>query len=222
VNESALDGMIVVEGIPADAYRWIKQHVKVIVGIDISDPEVPVIAYDRVSAAKAAVDHLIVKGHRRIGFIGGPGLQGDIQKEKRYRGYRYAMEEADLAIDPDWVINVNWDVNRSYEMVKEALEQRGKNRPTAFFAASDMMAIPAMRAAAEQQLAIPKDVAFFGVDNIEVSQFTSPPLSTINVPKLEMGMVAAKTLLDYLHRLLTIPVKILVPYQLILRQSSGD
>lgn len=222
VKDSSLDGMIVVEGIPSLAYRWIKEHVKVIVGIDISDSDVPVIAYDRISAAKAAVNHLIGNGHKNIGFIGGPGLQGDIHNEKRYRGYQYAMDEAGLTIDQDWVINVNWDVTNSYEMVKQVLERQTKNRPTALFVASDMMAIPAMRAVTEQQLSIPNDLAFFGVDNIELSQYTTPPLSTINVPKLEMGMIAAKMLLDYLNQLFTIPVKVLVPYELILRESSGQ
>lgn len=221
VKESALDGMIVVEGIPRSAYQWIKQNVRVIVGIDISDPDVPVIAYDRIAATKAAVNHLISNGHRKIGFIGGPGLQGDIHNEKRYRGYQYAMDEAGLSIDPNWVINVNWDVTNSYEMVKKVLESHSDDRPTALFAASDMMAIPAMKAVLEQQLSIPQEVAFFGVDNIEFSQFTSPPLSTINVPKLEMGKIAAKMLLDYLNQLLSIPVKVLVPYELILRESSG-
>lgn len=221
VKDHAINGMIVVEGINAEVYGWIKQHVRVVVGIDISDPEVPVVAYDRVSAAKDAVRHLISRGHRRIGFIGGVGLGGSIEREKRYKGYREAIEEAQLTIDPDWVINVNWDVTQSYEIVKQALLQN-KERPTAFFSASDMMAIPAMRAVLEQQLTIPGDIAFFSVDNIEFSAFTSPPLSTICVPKLEMGRVAANLLLDYLNQKYNIPIKVYVPYELKLRHSSGD
>ena len=84
-----------------------------------------------------------------------------------------------------------------------------------------MMAIAAMRAAAEQGLKIPEDIAFFGVDNIEISEFTSPPLSTIHVPKLEMGMFAVKMLLDYLNNRYTVPVKLIVPYTMMLRRSSG-
>ncbi|RJE87547.1 LacI family transcriptional regulator [Paenibacillus sp. 1011MAR3C5] len=221
VKDHGVDGMIVVEGIQPEAYHWIKKNVRAVVGIDISDHEVPVIAYDRVAAAKAAVAHLIAKGHREIGFVGGPGRYGDIQREKRFRGFQHAMVEAGLAIDPDWIINVNWDVSQSYERMKEAFSSQGK-RPTAFFCASDMMAIPAMRAATEQRLRIPEDVAFFSVDNIELSQFTSPPLTTIHVPKMEMGMIAAGTLLDYLNRRYTIPVKIWVPHELKLRHSTGD
>jgi len=221
VKEHAIDGIIVVEGIDAEVYAWIKQNVRVVVGIDLADLEVPVVAYDRVSAAKDAVRHLIARGHRHIGFIGGVGLGGSIEREKRYKGYKEAMEEAGLTIDPQWVINVNWDVSQSYEIVKQALQQQS-NRPTAFFSASDMMAIPAMRAVTEQQLAIPEEVAFFSVDNIEFSAFTSPPLSTICVPKLEMGRVAANLLLDYLNRKYNIPIRVYVPYELKLRQSSGD
>lgn len=221
VKDHAINGMIVVEGIDADIYAWIKKHVRVVVGIDIADPEVPVVAYDRVSAAKAAVRHLIARGHRHIGFIGGVGLGGNIEREKRYKGYKEAMEEEKLAIDPDWVINVNWDVSQSYEIVKQALLQN-KQRPTAFFSASDMMAIPAMRAVTELQLAIPGDIAFFSVDDIEFSAYTSPPLSTIFVPKLDMGRVAANLLIDYLNQKYNIPVKVYVPYELKLRQSSGE
>jgi LacI family transcriptional regulator len=163
---------------------------------------------------------IISLGHRRIGYIGGSGLLGNYRKEKRYRGYQYTMEEAGLPIDENWVIDAQWDVALSYELTKQAFESN-KSRPTAIFAASDMLAIAAMRATTERDLKIPDDMAFFAVDNIELSQFTSPPLSTIHVPKLEMGMIAAKLLLDYLRGYYSIPVKLLVPHKLMLRQSTG-
>jgi LacI family transcriptional regulator len=156
------------------------------------------------------------------GVGGGSGLLGNYRKEKRYRGYQYAMEEAGLPIDENWVIDAQWDVALSYELTKQAFESN-KSRPTAIFAASDMLAIAAMRATTERDLKIPDDMAFFAVDNIELSQFTSPPLSTIHVPKLDMGMIAAKLLLDYLKGYYSIPVKLLVPHKLMLmlRQSTG-
>lgn len=219
-QDAQLDGMIIIEGIDPNVYEFIKQAVPAVVGIDISDSTVPVILYDRVAAAKSAVQHLIERGHRRIGFIGGAGLTGDLEREKRYRGYRYAMEEAGLDVDPRLVVNTGWDVNNSYTLVYELLSLPDHERPTAMFAASDMMAISAMRAAAEHGLQVPQDVAFVGLDNIEVSQYTSPPLSTVHIPKEEIGMMAAKVLIDQIEGKNPLPFKLFVPYQLMLRQSS--
>ncbi|MED4955042.1 LacI family DNA-binding transcriptional regulator [Paenibacillus sp. FSL R5-0527] len=220
VKERRLDGLLIVERIEQEAYKWLKANVGIIVGIDLADKDIPVVSYDRSAAAKEAVQYLIAQGHRRIAYIGGAELDDDFRSEKRFLGYQSAMQEAGLPIQEDWVIDVKWDVSLSYELTKQAFE-KNNDRPTAIFAASDMMAIAAMRAAAEQGLKIPEDIAFFGVDNIEISEFTSPPLSTIHVPKLEMGMFAVKMLLDYLNNRYTVPVKLIVPYTMILRRSSG-
>ncbi|WNQ13362.1 LacI family DNA-binding transcriptional regulator [Paenibacillus aurantius] len=220
LQETRLDGIIIIEGIPSTLYEKIKKSVPAVVGIDISDSTVPVITYDRVQAAKTAVRHLIAEGHERIAFIGGNGLTGEMEREKRYRGYRYAMEEAGLAVDPEWILNTGWDVNESYRLMAERLGKAGPERPTAVFAASDMLAISAMRAAAEQGLRIPEDMAFVGHDNIEVSQFTMPPLSTVHVPKYEIGMMAAKVLIDQCAERSPLPFKLVMPFEMILRPSS--
>lgn len=221
VKEHRPDGVLIVERIEYEAYKWLRENVGVIVGIDLADKEIPTVRYDRTSAAKEAVQYLIAKGHRQIAYIGGAELDGHFRSEKRFLGYQSAMQEAGLTINDDWVIDVKWDVALSYELTKQAFENHG-NWPTAIFSASDMMAIAAMRAATERGLRIPEDIAFFGVDNIEISEFTSPPLSTIHVPKLEMGMFAVKMLLDYLENRYAIPVKLMIPYKIMLRHSSGS
>lgn len=221
VKEHRIDGMIVVERIDPEAYRWIKANVRSVVGVDITDPDIPVVGYDREAAAREAVKHLIDQGHRQIAYIGGAEYKNDFRAEKRFLGYQRAMLEAGLTMDDDWVIDVKWDVSLSYELTKKAFANNA-GKPTAIFAASDMMAIAAMRAATEQGLRIPDDIAFFGVDNIEISEFTSPPLSTIHVPKLEMGMFAVKQLLDYLDHQYEVAVKMIIPYRCIFRQSSNS
>lgn len=219
VKEHRIDGMIIVERIDADAYQWIKTNVRAVVGVDLSDRSLPVVCYDREAAAKELVQHLIMQGHREIGYIGGPELNDDFRLEKRFLGFRSAMNEAGLSIDDNWVIDVNWDVSLSYELTKQAFEKEG-NAPTALFAASDMMAIAAMRAATERGLRIPEDIAVVGIDNIEISEFTSPPLTTVHVPKIEMGMYAVKLLLDYLDNQYSLPVRMTIPYRVIHRRSS--
>jgi Transcriptional regulators len=219
VKEHRIDGMIIVERIDSDAYQWIKSNVKVVVGVDLSDKSIPVVCYDREGAAKEAVAHLIKQGHKRIGYIGGPELSDPFRQEKRFLGYQSAMREAGLETDDNWIIDVKWDVSLSYELTKQAFEKEGY-APTAIFAASDMMAIAAMRAATERGLRIPEDIAIVGVDNIEISEFTSPPLTTIHVPKIEMGMYAVKLLLDYMNNRYALPVRVTIPYRMVYRRSS--
>lgn len=227
LHDSKVKGMIVVEGIKPEIYERIKKQIPTIIGIDISDHTVPVIAYDRINAAKAAVQHLLEQGHRAIGFIGGAGLTGDMEREKRYRGYTYALQEAGLEVNPEWVIHAGWDVNTSYSRMLELLERTGSDsgsghpRPTAIFAASDQLAISAMRAAAEKGLRIPEDMAFVGLDNIDIAQYTNPPLSSVHIPKFEIGMAAAKALVDCLQEDYTLPFKMLMPYEVIVRASSS-
>lgn len=219
VQESGIDGMIVVERIDPSSYEYIKRHVPFLVGIDISDPAIPSVGYDRLLAAKFAVQHLISRGHRRIGFIGGAGLAQNISKEKRFLGFKEAMEEADLDVRQDWILDSGWNVDTSYELMKRVLENKA-DLPTAFFAASDMMAISAMRAAFESKLRVPEDVAFVSIDNIDFSNYSTPPLSTVHIPKYEIGWVAAKTLFDVSRKQYPMPVRITLPFELIVRQSS--
>ncbi|GAV13737.1 LacI family DNA-binding transcriptional regulator [Paenibacillaceae sp. P-4] len=213
-----LSGIICVEGMDPAQYKWLKERVPNIVGIDVADPSIPVISYDRMNAARVAVGHLITNGHRKIGFIGGKGLLGQLEREKRYRGYRIALEEAGCVWNPNWVIDAEWDADRSYEQMKQLVQQ--VDRPTAMFCASDMMAIAAMRAAAEEGLSIPGDLAFIGIDDIEFAKYSSPPLSSIHIPKYEMGYAAAKALLDGLTDPYPAPFRMLLPFSLIVRKST--
>jgi LacI family transcriptional regulator len=219
IHRQNIDGLIVVEGMEPEIYEQIKGAVPVIVGVDISDPTVPVITYDRINAAKSAVRHLLEQGHKKIGFIGGSGLTGNLDREKRFRGYVDALQEAGININHRWVINADWDVDTSYKRMRELLDEE-KSLPTAMFAASDMMAISAMRAVAERTLKIPEDMAFIGLDDIEIAPYTTPPLSSVHIPKFEMGQVAAKVMADYLRGSYPLPIKILLPYEVIVRESS--
>ena len=83
------------------------------------------------------------------------------------------------------------------------------------------MAIAAMRAVIKNDLKIPADIAFFGVDNIEMAKYTSPPLSTVDIPKYEMGRMAAKTNMDMIEEKIRLPIKIILPFELVIRKSSN-
>nr|WP_253298030.1 LacI family DNA-binding transcriptional regulator [Paenibacillus sp. MSJ-34] len=221
IQESQVDGVIIIEGIDTPIYASLKKHIPTIVGVDVNDPKIPTVSYDRVAASQAAVRHLISQGHRKIGFIGGLGLSGDIYREKRFRGYHNALLEADIELERRWILNAEWQIETSFELMSRLVKETPRAElPTAFFVASDVMAISAMRAVTEAGLRVPDDMAFFGVDNIDISQYTSPPLSTIHVPKYEIGQMAAYLLSDRLEGRMNFPIRALLPYDLKIRGSS--
>ncbi|MBU5440903.1 LacI family transcriptional regulator [Paenibacillus sp. MSJ-34] len=221
VHGAKVDGAIIIEGMEPETYQFIKNYIPSIVGVDIADPDVSVVSYDRVAAAKEAVNHLIGQGHRRIGFIGGAGLSGMIEREKRFRGYQSALQEAGLPLRSEWIMDAGWNVDESYRAMKELLENdKGDDLPTAMFAASDMMAIPAMRAVSEKGLNIPEHMAFMGHDNIDLSEYTIPPLSTMHVPKFEIGLIAASLIVDTIEGRYPLPIKMIVPHEMKVRSTS--
>ena len=223
LNEQRVDGVIVFGDVDEehDIVGLIQKHVPAVVGVMSDSPDIQNINFNHIAAAETAVNHLIAQGHRQIGFIGGYGHDGELESEDRFIGYKLSMQKADLDIREEWLINTAWVVDRSYSWMLEMLDRnQGKPLPTAIFAASDRLALPAMRAAIERGFRVPQDIAFIGIDNIELSQYTSPPLSTIHVPKFELGMTAVKTLIDYMQSDFKPSFQLLMPHELIVRQSS--
>ncbi|MCQ6562963.1 substrate-binding domain-containing protein [Paenibacillus mendelii] len=98
LNGGQIEGIIVIEGIDTKLYSSLKKRYPHLVGIDVSDPTIPTISYDRIEAARIAVNHLVDQGHRDILFIGGTGRSGEFEREKRYRGYKLALDQAGLPL----------------------------------------------------------------------------------------------------------------------------
>ncbi|WP_045517020.1 substrate-binding domain-containing protein, partial [Neobacillus niacini] len=223
VHEWGIEGLILCGNIDDNTLEYIMQYMPV-VGVDIHYPDknISVIDFDREEAGKMAVEHLIQQGHKKIGFLGG-GIGEEyenLEGEKRFIGYQKALSEAGLIIHPEWIYNTKWFMEISYESMSRMLKDCAHNLPTAMFCASDMMALAAMRAVVENKLRIPEDIAFVGLDNIEMSKYSSPPLTTIDIPKYEIGELAAKTIIDRVEEKTKLSVKILVPFQLVMRESS--
>ncbi|MEK5444060.1 MULTISPECIES: LacI family DNA-binding transcriptional regulator [unclassified Fredinandcohnia] len=224
IHESGIEGLILIDHLEQSVLDYIMQFIP-IVGLDFfyTDKELTVIDYDRESAVKKAIKELVKQGHQKIGFLGGGVGENfkNLNEEKRYKGYRNALEEFGLNINPEWVINTEWNMKKSYFEMSQLIQTKSRNLPTAIFCASDLMAIAAMRAVTENELKIPDDIAFISIDNIDMSQYSSPPLSTIDVPKYELGAIAAKTIVDIVEGKITLPMKILLPNKLIVRESSN-
>ena len=151
---------------------------------------------DDAAAAAEMTRHLIALGHRRIGFIAGDPAHN--ASAKRYAGFRDAMAEAGLAVDPALVMEGDFSV-RSGLALGEALLGRA-DRPSAVFASNDDMALGVLMIAAKLRLEVPADVAIAGFDDAPTSRAAWPPITTIVQPKAAMAAAAVDILTDPRYR----------------------
>lgn len=166
--------------------------------------------------AQLATQHLVNLGHRRIGFING---QGDwIEAQNRQAGYRLVLEQNGLPVDAALMRPGDWGVDSGYQAAQEMLALAV--RPTAIFAANDMMALGAIYAIQDAGLRVPQDIALVGYDDRDFAAWIRPALTTIRMPSYEMGQAAAHQMLkQFAGEELEDATQI--PGKLIVRQSCG-
>ncbi len=143
-----------------------------------------------------ATKHLIDNGHTQIGCITGP--LNHHQAQMRYEGYKRALRESQLTINPDWVIESNFECQGGYDSFYKLLNKG--ILPSALFVCNDMMAMGVINAANENNLKIPQDLSLVGYDDIHIAKFMSPALTTIHQPKYRLGEAAVKTLLKKIDK----------------------
>jgi LacI family transcriptional regulator len=170
---------------------------------------------DNVAAAREAVAYLIGKGHRRIGMLAGP------EGPTHYRiiGYANALEDHAITVEKELIQVGEFNEQGGYQAMLAMLALQP--RPTAVFAANDLMAMGAYIAIKEAGLRIPHDVAVVGFDNIPTAKLVSPPLTTIDQDQREVGRRAAEMLFERLEgRAPAVGRGEERPHRLIIRESA--
>jgi LacI family xylobiose transport system transcriptional regulator len=151
-------------------------------------PEVPSVGSANWSGGLMATRHLIELGHRRIAAISGPADM--MCSLARVDGYRTAMNAAGLEVDPSFVRFGNFHPDGGERHTRELLALA--DPPTAIFAGSDLQALGVIAAAAEAGLRVPEDLSVVGYDDIALSRWMSPQLTTVHQPLRRMGEEAAR------------------------------
>ena len=170
---------------------------------------------DNVAAARRAVEHLIGRGHTRIGMIAGQSGP----RRARVRGYREALAACRLPLDETLIRDGDFSEDGGHRAMQCLLD--GPHPPTAVFAASDVMAMGALVAIREAGLRVPEDIAVVGFDDISVARLISPRLTTVAQFQENLGVRAAEMLLERLDG--TAPEhgrSEEMPYELIVRESA--
>ncbi len=212
-----LDGLVMMRSLSEPLFTRLHSEIPHVVGIDTGHLSIDNIEYDHFRVSRMAVEYLYEKGHRQIGFIGGSSGGAPMARSRRYRSYRETMADLGLEIRLEWVLDSGWDDQTCMALVEKAARESGL--PTAFYAASDLMAMAALRALYHLNVAVPRQVAVIGMSNIEMSQYANPPLTTIDVPTVEMGITAARVIAARIRGDATLPKRILLPSSLIERNS---
>jgi LacI family transcriptional regulator len=175
------------------------------------------IEIDNYGSARQAVLHLARLGHRRIATITGPLTIG--AGCDRREGYIEAMREYVGEVDPALIVAGDFLQESGFSAMQRLLNL--PNRPTAVFAASDLMAIGALRAIRAAGLRVPHDIALVGFDDLPFASFADVPLTTIRQPISEIGAAAADLLIDQIEQQDFRPAHRQIETQLIIRDSCG-
>lgn len=187
----------------------------VLVARSVPGSDADAVVVDNEHGGYLAARHLIELGHRRIAHLGGPSrLQ---VSRDRLRGYRRAIEEAGLRFDPSLVAAGAFRIEAGGSMMTSLL----RRRPTAVFAANDLIAIGALSALRDAGRSVPADVAVVGFDDIPYAALAAPPLTTVAQPARLMGALASERLLARLRGEGGEAHTIVLEPELVVRASSG-
>jgi LacI family transcriptional regulator len=179
--------------------------------------DLPSVDVDNRAGAYQAVSHLISLGHSRIGFISNAPLSYSGTQD-RFSGYRLALAEHDLPQDDELVETAPF-LPEAGRAAMDNLLQLPK-RPTAVFAASDVVALGAMGAIHAAGLGIPHDVALVGFDDIILAAHAHPPLTTVRVPAYGLGWTSAEVLIALIEGEEEVS-SVVLETELIVRESCG-
>ncbi|MNH00209.1 HTH-type transcriptional repressor PurR [compost metagenome] len=192
--EKRIDGLLVASvGADGDLRQSLAavRTPMVIVDRELDGVDADLVRIDHEYGAYLATQHLLAFGHRDIAYIGGPAETGASQL--RLAGFRRAMSEANARVEPGRELYCDFTSPGGHAMAVQLL---GGRRPTAIFAGNDMIGFGVLRAAAERNISVPGELSVIGFDDIELSRYVYPPLTTVGQSIRELGENAAALLLS--------------------------
>jgi len=221
IMKGRVDGIIIMSpNINADIlhHNINKSLPVVLLNCFVEDNSFDSIVIDNCNGAYQITNHLIKHGHKRIAII--KGAIGNYEADVRLLGYRHALTLEQCEVSETFEFEGDFSEESGYNSAKKILSITP--RPTAVFAANDSMAIGALKAFHDHGIAVPDDIALVGFDDIPISRYVKPSLSTVQVPIHKMGILAVERLIEVLEKKnSTKKEKIIFPTQLTIRESCG-
>lgn len=215
IRQTKVDGTAIL-GRPDSVTRsFLKENCSKVIyaGLNNIDSEFDQITCNAYLASKTAVSYLAQLGHTHIAYL------GERKNEIRFRGYWDAISQLALPLDRGLIMDTPLSAEGGFLAAKKLLAS--SHPVTALFCANDLTAVGAMRAVTEAGRAIPDELSVIGIDDIETSQYTDPPLTTIHIPMENLGIMTAKILIDRIETETRIPMKVELPFRLVRRESCA-
>jgi LacI family transcriptional regulator len=181
------------------------------------DPAVSSVGVTNWAGGREATKHLLDLGHRRVAVITGPADL--LSARARLDGYRAALEAAGISLEETLCRYGDFHVEGGYEQARELL--RLEPPPTAIFAGSDLQALGVLKAAREAGLRVPEDLSLVGFDDLPLGRWSSPALTTVNQPLIEMAGLAVEIVLETDHEKESPVRRVELATRLVVRESTA-
>jgi len=219
VGHRRVDGLIVINPYADERFQYIpKDFPLVFVGASAHEKNICSVSLDDEKVAYEATRHLITLGHTKIALVTGP-MEEDCSQD-RTEGYQRALQEAGIAFDKTMVIEGDWSASSGQSALLSFVEQG--RVPSAVFAQNDRMAMGVLRAARDINLKVPSQLAVIGVDDMPLSSYFDPPLTTMRQDMPRIGQEATRMLLDIIKKKSTAMRDLKLPAELVIRWSTSE
>jgi LacI family transcriptional regulator len=220
LKNRTMDGLIIIASVEADTQlveNLLDDQVPfVMIGRPMQHADhISYISVDNANAAQQVVQYLLGLGRRRIGTI--TGNRENVDAKDRLAGYRTALHRLGIPVDENLIVEGQFNREWGYLGMKQLLQ----HDIDALFAHNDSIAAGAIRAIVESGRRVPEDIAVVGFDDLPSAVQTTPRLTTIRQPVLHLASRASTLLLDLIEGKINGPGQILLPTQLIIRESCG-
>jgi LacI family transcriptional regulator len=222
VLEGSVDGIIIAGKIPVELLSELLKFNIPLVCVDYyrDRSDYPVVLIDNIQGGMTATEHLLKLNHKNIAFLGGDIHHPSIAD--RLIGYKAALHNASININENIIMTDSPYPDRQNGYHSTQLLFEKNSDVTAIFACNDAMAIGAMQFMKDNNISIPNDISLIGFDDVEADLLLDPPLTTIRVPKIDLGVEAVKYLIEIINNKNSTPKKIIVPIELINRSSTKE
>lgn len=186
----------------------------------ITNNDIDCITINNEQGVELAISHLVAKGHKDISYLHIKGNANNFNQ--RYFGFKRSVEENNLVLNDNSIISFSSTGGDAvYVELRKKLGELQK-MPTAFFADNDIIAVWTIRILLELGYKVPNDISIIAFDNMPLAEILDPPLTTINIPKFEMGCIAVVNLLNKINHLTNATLNIELKTSLIERSSVFD
>ncbi|MFI3208414.1 MAG: LacI family DNA-binding transcriptional regulator [Eubacteriales bacterium] len=222
VSTQPVSGSIIMGRLDTDLLYFFRSTIPhmVYTGVNYLEHDTDEVICDGFKAVATLYDHFHKLNYAQIGFIGPVATKTEFRNEHhRYTSYINSLELYHHTLHPEWVQASQDTAEQGYHAMKQLIATG--TLPRALICASDIIACGVLRATQEHQLRVPEDLAIASIDNINMSQFLTPSLTTIDVSKLELARLSISMLMDKVENRRSKNIRLDIPHELIIRESCG-